>query len=374
MSTEENKVFDQARSEAFTGRMVEILNSAALALMTSIGHQVGLFDTMAGLTAATSEQIARKAGLQERYVREWLGAMTTGRMIDHDPNTETYTLRPEHAAWLTRAAGTNNLALQAQYIPLLAQVEQDIVACMHKGGGVPYSAYPRFQQIMAEESGAVHDAGLIETILPLVPGLVERLYTGINVLDVGCGRGHAINLMAQAFPNSQFLGLDFSEEGIATGRAEAERLGLSNAHFEVQDVARLDSHRQYDLITAFDAIHDQAHPATVLQRIATALSPNGVFLMVDIKASSKVGENLDHVLGPFLYTVSCMHCMTVSLAYGGDGLGTMWGEQLGRQMLADAGFTEVVVQQVPGDLFNNYFIARISSVGTNRHPVEKVAH
>lgn len=193
------------------------------------------------------------------------------------------------------------------------------------------------------------------------------------MLDVGCGRGHAINLMAQAFPNSQFLGLDFSQEGIATGQAEAARLGLSNAHFAVQDVALLDSHRQYDLITAFDAIHDQAHPASVLQGIATALHPNGVFLMVDIAASSKVGENLDHMLGPFLYTVSCMHCMTVSLAYGGEGLGTMWGEQKARQMLADAGFTEVMVQQVPGDLFNNYFIARTSQVGAKSHPVEKVA-
>lgn len=360
MPSEENKVLDQSKSEAFAGRMVEILNSAALTLMTSIGHQVGLFDTMAGLSAATSEQIASAAGLQERYVREWLGAMTTGRMIDHDSGTETYILLPEHAVWLTRAAGTNNLALQAQYIPLLAQVEQDIVACFRKGGGVPYSAYPRFQQIMAEESGAVHDTALIETILPLVPGLVERLHTDINVLDVGCGRGHAINLMAQAFPNSRFVGFDFSEEGIAAGQAEAARLGLSNTRFEVQDVARLGIHHQYDLITAFDAIHDQAHPATVLQEIAAALRPNGVFLMVDIAASSKVGENQDHLLGPFLYTVSCMHCMTVSLAYGGAGLGTMWGEQKARQMLADAGFTEVMVQQIPGDLFNNYFIARTS--------------
>jgi SAM-dependent methyltransferase len=190
-----------------------------------------------------------------------------------------------------------------------------------------------------------------------VAGLGERLQAGIDVADIGCGRGHAINLMAQAFPNSQFKGYDFSEEGIAAGRAEAERMGLSNARFELKDVATLDMSDQYDFVTAFDAIHDQARPAKVLQGIADALRPNGTFLMVDIAASSKVGENLDHMLGPFMYTISCMHCMTVSLALDGEGLGAMWGEQRARQMLADAGFSHVVVKQIESDLFNNYYIA-----------------
>jgi SAM-dependent methyltransferase len=349
--------FDQAKSEAFAGKMVGVLNDASIALMTSIGHQTGLFDTMAGLTPSTSEQIAVAAGLNERYVREWLGAMVTGHIVDYDHVKETYSLPPEHAAWLTRAAGTENLALQTQYIPLLASVEEDLIESFRNGGGVPYSAYPRFQRLMAEESGAGHDGALIDTTIPLVAGLGERLQAGIDVADIGCGRGHAINLMAQAFPNSQFKGYDFSEEGIAAGRAEAERMGLSNARFELKDVATLDMSDQYDFVTAFDAIHDQARPAKVLQGIADALRPNGTFLMVDIAASSKVGENLDHMLGPFMYTISCMHCMTVSLALDGEGLGAMWGEQRARQMLADAGFSHVVVKQIESDLFNNYYIA-----------------
>jgi SAM-dependent methyltransferase len=348
---------DQAKSEAFAEQMVGILNNAAIALMTSIGHQTGLFDTMADLSPSTSEQIADAAGLNERYVREWLGAMVTGRIVDVDPVGETYSLPSEHSVWLTRAAGTDNLALQAQYIPLLGSVEEGIVECFHKGGGVPYSAYPRFQQIMAEESGATHDAALIDTTLPLMPDLVERLQIGIDVADIGCGRGHAINLMAQAFPNSRFIGYDFSEEGSAAGRAEAERMGLSNARFESRDVATLDMSSQYDFITAFDAIHDQAQPTKVLQGIANALRSEGTFLMVDIAASSKISENLDHMLGPLEYTISCMHCMTVSLALDGEGLGAMWGEQKARQMLADAGFTQVDVKRIESDLFNYYYIA-----------------
>ncbi len=349
---------DQAKSEAFAERFLEVLNSSALALMTSIGHQVGLFDAIAGLPPSTSRQIADATGLNERYVREWLGAMTTGRFIEHDATDDTYWIPPEHSAWLTRAAGLDNLALQTQYIPLLGQVEKAIIECFRNGGGVPYSAYPGFQKIMAEESGAVHDAALVETILPLVDGLPDRLRAGADVADVGCGRGHAVNLMAQGFPASRFCGYDFSEEGISTARAEAEEMGLTNARFEVRDVTTLGVSSEFDLITAFDAIHDQAQPASALRSIADALRPDGTFLMVDIHASSNVSENLDHPLAPFLYTISCMHCMTVSLALDGTGLGTMWGEQTARLMLAEAGFESVEVKRIDGDIINDYFIAR----------------
>ena len=349
---------DQAKSDAFAERFVRDLDSTAVVLMTSIGHQVGLFDAMAGKAPATSEEIAAEAGLNERYVREWLGAMVTGGVVDHDPDAGTYSLPPEHAAWLTRAAGLNNLALPAQYMPLLGEVEQQVIAAFRQGGGVPYSAYPRFHRLMAEDSGAVHDAALVDTILPLVPGLPERLQAGLDVADVGCGSGHAINLMARAFPAGRFVGYDFSEGGIATARAEAEQMALTNARFELKDVAALDDVDDFDLITAFDAIHDQARPAEVLRRIARALRPNGVFLMVDIRASSRLHENLDHPLGPLLYTMSTMHCMTVSLALDGAGLGTVWGEQKALEMLSEAGFKRVDVESIEGDLFNSYFIAR----------------
>jgi len=352
-------VFDQTRSEAFAGRMMDVLSGAGITLMMSIGHQVGLFDTMAGLPPATSQEIAEAAGLNERYVREWLGAMVTGGVIDYTytPTKGTYVLPPEHAAWLTRTAGTDNLAVTAQFVPLLAEIEQPLIECFRHGGGVPYAAFPRFQQVMADNSSAIHDAALIETTLPLVPGLSPRLEAGIDVADIGCGSGHAVNLMAQAFPNSRFVGYDFSEDGAGAGRDEAQRLGLTNARFEARDVTALEAQDQFDLITAFDAIHDQAQPARVLAGIAEALRPNGVFLMVDIGASSHLHENMEFPLAPFMYTISCMHCMTVSLALDGTGLGAMWGEQKAREMLAEAGFTHVDVKRIEDDLTDSYYVA-----------------
>jgi ubiquinone/menaquinone biosynthesis C-methylase UbiE len=357
MSLESTLPLDPANSEAFAEQMLGVLNSAALSLMLSIGHKTRLFDTMAQMAPAASEQIAKAAGLHERYVREWLAAMVVGRIIEYDVARGTYRLPTEHAAWLTRAAGPNNLALQQQYIVLMANVQDEVVACFYQGGGVPYSSFPQFQRLMAEDSAQIFDASLIQTTLPSIPGLVERLQAGIDVADIGCGSGHAINLMAQAFPNSRFVGYDISEEGIAAAQAEARRLGVSNARFEVQDVSRLDTPGYYDLITAFDAIHDQVRPMEVLQAVARALRPHGAFLMVDIAASSVLQENLGHPLAPFLYTISCNHCMTVSLAENGAGLGTMWGLQKARQMLTEAGFTQLEVRQVEGDIFNNYFIA-----------------
>lgn len=348
---------DQAKTEAFMGKMVGILNDSFLGLMCSIGHQTGLFDTMADLPPSTSEQIANEAGLNERYVREWLGSMVTGGIVGHQTTPGTYTLPPEHAQALTRAAGPDNLASFTMYLALAGDVEQKVIECFRNGGGVPYSEYPRFQALMAEESAMVHDAALVEGILPLVPGLPERLEVGIDIADIGCGRGHAINLMAEAFPNSRFTGYDFSEEGIGAGREEAQRLSLSNAHFKVQDVAALYAQERYDFITAFDSVHDQANPTSVLKNIAAALRPKGTLLMVDIAASSILHENVEHPFGPALYAMSVMHCMTVSLAYGGEGLGNMWGEQRARQYLTDAGFSQIEVKQVPGDILNNYYIA-----------------
>src|SRR5215469_1823933 len=344
-------------SADFAERMMHMLNDAALALMVSVGHRTGLFDTMAAMPAATSAEIASEAALDERYVREWLGAMTAGRIVDHDGAAGSFSLPADHAAWLTRAAGLDNLAIQAQYVGLLALVEDQIVDCFRQGGGVPYSAFPKFQALMAEDSGAVHDATLIDVTLPLVPGLVDRLEHGIDVADIGCGSGHAVNLMDEAFPRSRFTGFDFSDTGIAAARAEADRKGLTNARFEKRDAARLGETARFDLITTFDAVHDQARPDLVLAGIAQALRPGGVYLCVDFAGSSRLSENLDHPFGPFGYTMSCMHCMTVSLADGGMGLGAMWGEQKAQEMLADAGFTSVEAAHVEGDIANTYFIA-----------------
>lgn len=351
MATEQ---IDTTRAEEFAGQMIGILNGGMTTLLVSIGHRLGLFDSLAELPPSTSAEIAEATGLEERYIREWANGLTVAGVLVHHGEADTYALPPEHAAALTRAAGPDNVATLAQYVGVFAEVEDPVIECFRHGGGVPYSAYPRFQALQAEESAQVYDAALVRGVVPLVPGLTERLEQGLDALDVGCGQGHAVNVLAKAFPNSRFSGRDISEEGIAAARAEADALGLTNARFDQASVTDLEG--KYDLITAFDVIHDLADPAGALDAIARSLRPGGTFLMVDIAGSSDVDRNSEHPLGPALYTVSLMHCMTVSLAQNGAGLGTMWGEELAQQMLADAGFTTVSVEHVDGDFFNAYYV------------------
>jgi 2-polyprenyl-3-methyl-5-hydroxy-6-metoxy-1,4-benzoquinol methylase len=348
--------FNQQKAEAFSESLVEILNKSAVALALSIGDRVGLFNVMAKLPASTSKQIADAANLNERYVREWLGTMVTGRVVNYFPETQTYQLPPEHAAYLTND-GEYNFASSMQFIPVLGNVEDKLVECFERGGGVPYSAYPRFHEVMAAESAQTTVAALESHIIPLVPGLKEKLETGINVLDVGCGAGRAMIELAKSYPNSRFAGYDFSEEGIAKANAHAKELGLTNIRFEVRDAAAIGETEQYDLITSFDSIHDQAKPAAMLAGISQALRPDGVYLIQDIAGSSHLEKNLEHPVSPFLYTISLTHCMTVSLAYDGEGLGAMWGEEKAVEMLNEAGFANVGLNRLDHDFMNTYYVA-----------------
>jgi 2-polyprenyl-3-methyl-5-hydroxy-6-metoxy-1,4-benzoquinol methylase len=349
---------DQVKSDAFAEKLIEVYNQGALSLMISIGHRSGLFDAMHNLSYNTSKEIAERSGLNERYVREWLHAMAAGSVIEVTEDGKKFHLTPEHAAYLTREAGADNLGVFAQYIPLLGGIEDRILECFEQGGGVDYNEYGRFHEVMAEDSGQSVLNTLIDLTLPLVPGIEEKLSSGIKVLDVGCGSGRALNLMARTYPNSEFFGYDLCTEPIETARAEARKLGLTNVTFEQKDLTEFIPEEKFDFITAFDAIHDQARPDVVLDSIQKSLKKGGHFLMQDIDSRTNVSQNLDHPLGTLLYTISCLHCMTVSLAQGGMGLGAMWGTDKALEMLNDAGFRDIDIQRLDHDIQNCYYIIK----------------
>jgi 2-polyprenyl-3-methyl-5-hydroxy-6-metoxy-1,4-benzoquinol methylase len=360
--------FDTAKAEAFAGRIVTALNNGALCLMMDIGHRTGLFDAMRDAPPSTSEEIAKKANLQERYVREWLGAMVCSGVVDVDPQTTKYQLPAEHAQFLTRAAQADNMSVFSQWIVVFAGVEEDIVSCFKKGGGVPYEKYHRFHAVMREDSGqsvlssVEPAAGLPEGhVLPLAPGLPERLHAGIKVLDARCGSGKIMHALAKRFPKSHFTGMDLSAEAIGFAKSEAAEKGLNNTEFLVRDLSNFDEMApsgQFDVVMTFDAIHDQGQPLRVLRGIYKALKPDGLYLMQDVRGSSFVHKNIEHPFGTFIYMASTYHCMSVSLAAGGEGLGAMWGEEKTGEYLLKAGFKSVETKTLPHDLMNNWYIVR----------------
>lgn len=350
---------DPTRVEAFAEQLFGFYTGGMLTYLVDIGHRTGLF-AAAAQGPATSAALSRRAGLQERYVREWLGAMVTGGVFTYDPEHATYTLPAEHAACLT-GGGVNDLSAFALLNAHLATHLDGITRAFREGGGVPYEQFrPQFTEIMDGLSRRGFEGALLDEWLPLVPEVPARLEAGARVVDVGCGTGHALVLMARAFPSSQFVGYDIAEDAIARAREEAAEAGIDNVTFEVRDVAALAVDEPFDLAFVFDAIHDQVAPATVLSNVHDVLAPDGMFLMFEPAVSSHLEDNVAHPLAPYLYSVSTLHCLTISLAHDGAGLGTAWGEHLATQMLQEAGFAEVERVDVPDDPINALFVARRS--------------
>ncbi|ACL73650.1 Methyltransferase type 11 [Thioalkalivibrio sulfidiphilus HL-EbGr7] len=349
--------YDPERAQAFADRIAQLINDGAVAVMISLGHRAGLFEALASLPPSDSHTIARRAGLAERYVREWLAALVTGGIVDYDPATRRYALPGEHGACLTRDAPLGNLAVYAQHVALMGQVQDHILERFRSGDGTRYEDYPCFHHMMAEDSGQTVVAQLFEQILPLVPGLRERLERGIAVLDAGCGRGEALIALARHFPESRFTGYDLCSDAIEDAARAARDAGLDNLSFGVRDLTDFDEQARYDLVTSFDAVHDQKAPADLIRRLHRSLRSQGTYLMQDIGGSAQLENNLDFPMAAFLYAISCVHCTPVSLGQGGEGLGTMWGWETAEAMLMDAGFDRVTRHVLPHDPMNVWFVS-----------------
>jgi SAM-dependent methyltransferase len=349
------ETIDETRVQEFAGRLFGIYTGAMLSAMIDIGYRTGLFEA-AAQGPASSPELAIRAGLHERYVREWLGAMATSGIVEYDAASETYRLPPEHAACLT-GGGSGNLAPFGQLNTHLATHVKEVARVFRDGGGVPYEAFrPEFTDAMDAMGRGAFDEELVDAWLPCASGLRETLTRGARVADIACGTGHAVVLLAREFPRSTFTGYDTAEDAIARARAEAAAAGLTNAHFEVRDVAELTVDDPLDVVFVFDAIHDMVSPAAVLRCIYDAVAPGGIFFMKEPRVSSDLADNIGNPFAPILYSVSTLHCLTVSLADNGAGLGTAWGEQVARRMLADAGFDDIGVYEAPADPMDAIFI------------------
>lgn len=351
-------VADSKVAEKFLEHTCDIINTGAQSVMISIGHRAGLFDVMAKLEPKTSQEIADNAELTERYVREWLAVMVTAGIVTYDPHKKTYHLPKTHAACLTRDAELGNVAVFAQYIPLMGVVQDHTLRCLESGEGTSYGDYPCFHQIMAEDSEQSVVTSLFDILMPLIKGIDEQLGTGIEVMDAGCGKGRAMIAMAERYPQSRFTGYDLCKDAIAEATHIANAKDLQNIRFVVKDLSDFNEQEQYNLITSFDAVHDQRDPQGLIAGIHYALKPSGVYLMQDIGGSAHLENNMDFPMASLLYSISCTHCTPISIGQGGKGLGTMWGWETAQAMLKHAGFAAVERHVLPHDPMNVWFVSR----------------
>ena len=241
----------------------------------------------------------------------------------------------------------------------MAYVEDGIVECFQKGGGLSYDDYNRFHEVMADESHQTVVTPLVDQLLPLAEGVKEKLEQGIEVLDVGCGSGKALIELAKEYPNSRFTGYDSSKDVVGQAIQEASKNQLANLTFVVQNAADFDDKETFDLILTLDSVHDQAKPDMMLQNIFNALKPDGTYFCQDIAGSSYVEKNLEHPIAPFPVH-HLLHPLYECFirARRSAGLGAMWGKELACQMMRDAGFSQVEVKNLEHDFINNYYIIR----------------
>jgi SAM-dependent methyltransferase len=335
----EEQALDWGKVKEFAGLMTNDLGAAMQGALSYIGDRLGIFKSLAEAGAVTSVELASKTGLNERYLREWLGAMTAAKYINYDAATGRYTMPREHAMILADETSPFFMGGFMQIVAPEVGMAPKLLESFRTGKGIPQSEYPPevFEGI-ERGSAPMYRHSLIRKWMPAMPQVVDVLNAGGSALDVGCGSGRAVIALAGAYPKAKLFGYDGHPGSVERARANAQAAGVADrVVFDVVDCTKLPTGK-FDFIATFDVIHDSVDPVGLLKSIRGALKPDGTYLMVEVNVSNKPEDNINP-MGRMMYSASTLYCMTVSLAHGGAGIGAMMGEPKAKELTQQAGFT-----------------------------------
>lgn len=345
------------QTEAFAGRALTDLAGTMATLMCITGDRLGLFAELAG-GPATGDELAARARVDPRYALEWLRGMAAAGYIAHDRGDDRYSLPAAHAPVLADEGGPFFMGGVYQETAGALPVLPLVIRAFRDGGGAAQSEYgPDLWEGIERFTGAWFDNLLVPQWLEAMPRVRDRLRAGARVADVGCGAGRALIRLAEAFPASEFTGLDLFPAQIARAEQNARAAGVEDrVRFRLADGAG-GIPGPFDVITTFDVVHDAADPAGLVRAIREALAPGGEYVMLEINCADDPADNAGP-LATALYGFSLFYCMTTSLAQGGAGLGTCGlPEARVRELLAGAGFAGVTRAPIENP-FNVIYVAR----------------
>jgi len=330
---------DEAKLETFLGQVLGDLAACYGGVMASLGDRLGLYDALAGAGPLSSAEVADRAGCAERYVREWLNSQVAAGYLEYDPQTERYTLPPEHAAVLTDPESPF-LLIPAFNVPAsMWHDEEKAIRAFQTGEGVPWGAHhERLACGVAAFYKNAYRGTLVPQWLPALDGVIEKLEAGAKVADVGCGFGHSTVLMAEAFPNSRFYGFDTHEASIAAAHRNALEAGVADRVTFTTGAASDYAEEGFDLICFFDALHDMGDPVGAARNARAALAEDGTVMLVEPYAADAVEDNTG-TIGRLYYSASTVLCCAHALSEnGGHALGAQAGETRLAEVFAEAGF------------------------------------
>lgn len=338
--TLEAPAIDEQKVEEFLGKALTDLAGSTTIVLCAIGDRLGLFKDLAANGPATSGELAKRTGINERYAREWLGGMASAGYLAHDGGT--FTLPPEHALVLAEESSPMFFGGAYEMVADMPKIFEPLAEAFVKGGGVPQSAYPASTWSGMERfTGSWFDSLMVQEFIPAVPEVEDALKRGVTFADIGCGSGRALIRLAEAYPNCTFTGFDIFPGQLDRARENVAAAGLTDkVTLELADASK-PIPGKFDVISTFDVIHDAADPVGVMKAVRAALNPDGFYLCLDINCSDKLEENAGP-LGALMYGFSVLYCMTTSLAQGGEGMGTLGlHEPKMRELAAEAGFSSV---------------------------------
>jgi 2-polyprenyl-3-methyl-5-hydroxy-6-metoxy-1,4-benzoquinol methylase len=331
---------NEERLNAFLGKAVGDLGAAVSAVLMVVGDELGLYRALAK-GPATPAELATRTNTHERYIREWLANQAAGGYTEYDAASGQYSLSEEQALCLANPNGPVDLPGAYAIVQDLFHVKQRAVENFRTGKGMEWGEHhPCLFHGTERFFRAGYNANLLGSWLPSLDGVTQKLASGARAADVGCGHGASTILMARAFPNSQFIGIDYHDASIQTARARAAEAGVTNASFETADATSYEQ-RDLDFIAFFDCLHDMADPSGAARHARTALNSGGTCMIVEPFAGDHVQNNLNPI-GRIYYGASSLICVPVSLARGGPALGAQAGEQRLRKVVVDdGGFTRL---------------------------------
>ncbi|HWU72763.1 MAG TPA: class I SAM-dependent methyltransferase [Sphingomonas sp.] len=348
---------DDAKFHAFVGKMLGDLGGAMSVPTVRIGLRLGLFDALADSPATAAELARRAGGLHERYVREWALAQAANGYVDYDPASEQFSLSPEQAMVFHHRDSPVYLAGAFDLVAAMIEAEPKVEECFREGKGVRWGDHAG---CLFCATGAFFRPGYVNNIvqawIPAMDGVEAKLHAGARVADIGCGVGFSTLLMAQAYPESDFVGYDFHEPSIDEARRHADEHGLSDrVRFEVaaaKDIAE----QGFDLITMYDCLHDMGDPRGCAGHMRRILASGGSWMIVEPIAGDTPAQNMNPV-GRLYYNASTMICVPTSLDQEvGEGLGAQAGESKLVEVVREGGFESV--RRVTEGPFNMVLQAR----------------
>lgn len=363
MAVDQAPTLDAAKTEAFVGTVLGNTTGFAVTLVSSIGDRLGIWRALADAGAVTSDELARRCGIDERYAREWLAAMAAAGYVTYDASSQRFTLPAEHAPALADEGGPMFFGGVQQefigFVPTLGRLQD----AFRRGGGVAPGDYPEETWVgISRFTRGWFNNLLVQQWIPAMPDVAAKLEAGADVADIGCGYGEALIRLAGAYPRSRFTGYDPLPASIAEATESARAAGVAGRVRFIQLDAADGIPEQFDVITTFDVVHDAARPADLLRAIRGALHSDGVYACLEINSAAALEDNINPI-GALLLSCSVLFCMTMSLADGGEGLGTLGlPEPRLREYCERAGFG--AVRRVPLDNpFNTLYEIRPTIAG-----------